>query len=316
MPVVIPSSNSVPSNIGSSTVLQLVQQASAEMGLTVPTQVVGNTATDVVQLLALINAVGYELTRMFVWQKMQKEYRFYTEFVDTTADTVDGTFSLTNVADTTGVDDTYMVLGENIVQDTYVASVDSATQVTINTQATGTSTGGSVQFCKTKYEFPSDYDRPVNRTHWDKGNHWEMIGPISPQEWQFFKSGYVQTTPRVRYLSMGGYFQIWPPLASQSYLGFEYISNAWVYDTSGNGKTSFTADTDVCIFPDRLMVLGLKLKYFEIKGFDTTAFMRDYQSQLSTAMATDAGAPTLSLAPRTAQLLIGYDSIPDSGYGR
>ena len=40
----------------SSTVLQLVQQASAELGLSVPNSVVGNTNQETVQMLALANA--------------------------------------------------------------------------------------------------------------------------------------------------------------------------------------------------------------------------------------------------------------------
>ena len=45
--------------MSTTTVLQLIQQATGELGLAVPTSAVGNTNTDVIQLLALINAVGY-----------------------------------------------------------------------------------------------------------------------------------------------------------------------------------------------------------------------------------------------------------------
>jgi hypothetical protein len=38
------------------TLLQLVQQASAEMGLAIPNTVAGNTSTDVTQMYYLINA--------------------------------------------------------------------------------------------------------------------------------------------------------------------------------------------------------------------------------------------------------------------
>jgi hypothetical protein len=60
--------------------LQLVQAASGEMGLSVPTFVVGNANTDTVQMLALINAVGGELQREHDWQFLSKEYRFTTQF--------------------------------------------------------------------------------------------------------------------------------------------------------------------------------------------------------------------------------------------
>jgi hypothetical protein len=63
------------------------------------------------------------------------------------------------------------------------------------------------------------------------------------------------------------------------------------------------------------MVLALKKKYFEIKGFDTSSFQRDYDMQLNIAKANDAGSATLSLAPRTANVLIGWENIPDANYG-
>lgn len=297
------------------TMLQLVQQATAEMGLSIPTAVAGNTASDVVQTLALLNAAGYELKSIFEWQKITKEYRFTTEALDTTGTMVSGSAVITGIPTTTGLDATYMVTGDNIPQDTYISSVDSATQVTLTNAVTGSGTAQSIVFSKTKYAMPSDFDRLINRTEWDKNNHWELIGPESPQEWQWLKSGYIQTTPRIRFRQLGGYFQIWPPTGAEDLYGFEYVSTNWVLDTNGNGKSSFTADTDTCIYPDRLMVLAIKLKYFEIKGFDTTAFTRDYNYQLESAKSQDAGAPTLSLSRRNNTLLIGYNSIPDSGYG-
>jgi hypothetical protein len=104
---------------------------------------------------------------------------------------------------------------------------------------------------------------------------------------------------------LGQYFQIWPGMNGGELLGFEYRSNAWAYNALGVAKTSFTADTDTCVYPDRVMVLGTKLKYFEAKGFDTTALYRDYLAELETAMAQDMAAANLSFAPRPGTVLIG-----------
>jgi len=297
------------------TMLQLVQQATAEMGLTVPSAVASNTSSDIVQILALLNSVGYELIRLAEWQKCITEYQFNTEVTSTTGNTVDASAVITNIPDTTGLDTTYMVTGTNIVQDTYILTVDSATQVTLTNPTTDTETGSTIVFSKTKYAMPSDFDRLINRTQWDKTNHWEMIGPQSSQEWQWLKSGYIQTTPRVRFRQLGGFYQIWPPQTESDLYGFEYLSKNWAINASGTAISSFTADDDTCIFQDRLMVAGLKLKYFSIKGFDTTDFRRDWNYQLEAALSSDKGAPNLNLAPRPQSVLISYNSIPDSNYG-
>jgi hypothetical protein len=102
-------------------------------------------------------------------------------------------------------------------------------------------------------------------------------------------------------------------MSTAEYLGFEYLSKYWAIDgTTGMPKAAFVNDDDTCIFPDRLMVLGLKRKYFEIKGFDTSRFDRDYEQEYDLARSHDAGAPTLSQSPRMSSILIGWESIPDS----
>jgi hypothetical protein len=298
------------------TMLQLMQQATAEMGLAVPTAVASSAATDTIQQLALLNAVGNELARQYVWQALDKEYRFTTQYLATTGTWTTSAATVTGIPTTAALAaGTWMVLGNGIPQDTYILSVDSATQVTLTNTPTAAATAGTITFCKTKYAFPSDYDRPVDRTQWDKSKHWEMIGPETSQQWQWLKSGFIATGPRLRFRPLGGTFQIWPPIASNDLLGFEYISNGWVTTAAGVSQSSFTADNDTCIFPDRLMVQGLKLKYFEIKGFDTTALYRDYNMQLDIAKANDSGSQTLSLAPRLSTVLIDWYNIPDSGYG-
>jgi hypothetical protein len=296
--------------------LQLIQQATGELGLSVPTYVAGNVATDTIQQLALLNAVGYELQQKYEWEQVITEYRFTTSYTTTTGNTTSGSAVVTGIPSTAALSaGTYMAIGTGINSDTYIQSVDSSTQVTLSQACTATGTGITINFCKTKYAFPSDYDRPVDKTQWDKSKHWEMLGPVTAQQWQFLKSGYISTGPRISYRALGGYFQIWPPTASAEYLGFEYVSKNWAYDNSGNAKSSFTVDTDTCIFPDRLMVLGLKLKYFEIKGFDTTALARDFSAEQSIAFASNKGSATLSFAPRINTILIGPDQIPDTNYG-
>ena len=141
------------------------------------------------------------------------------------------------------------------------------------------------------------------------------IGPEDAQQWEWLLSGYISTGPRVRWRLFGSYFQIWPGFSNAEYLGFEYRSNGWANSAAGTPKTSFTVDTDTCIYPDRLMVLDLKLKYFEAKGFDTTAFYRDFLTELEAGIALDMSSANLSFAPRPGTVLIGYDNLPDSGYG-
>lgn len=295
--------------------LQLVQQTTAELNLPVPSYVIGNPSQDVQQILALMNRAGYDLVKEYDWQALELEYRFYTQAITTTCNTTIGTQSLTNVGTTAGLDNTYSIVGTSIPQDTYVDAVTNATTVATTQQSSATSVGGSVTFSKTIYDLPPDYETITDNTHWDKTKHWQMLGPVDAQQWQWLKSGYISTGPRVRWRILGGQFQIWPPYNTQEYLGFEYRSKGFVRSSTGEVKNSFTADTDTTVLDNTVIVLATKLKYFQVKSFDTTSLSQDYMRYLSIAKANDKGSATLSFAPAPSAVLIGWANIPDTGYG-
>ena len=294
--------------------LQLVNQVQSELNLAITPNVAGNPSQDTQQILALMNRAGYDLVKEHNWQALELEYRFYTTAITTTCNTIANTYNLTNVANTTGLDDNYSIVGTAIPQDTYVNSVSGST-VTASQLASSTSVGQSVTFSRTKYPLPSDYETVTDNTHWDKTKHWQMLGPVDAQQWQWLKSGYISTGPRVRWRILGNEFQIWPPYNTLEYLGFEYRSKGWARSANNQVKNSFTNDDDTSVLDDTIIVLLTKLKYFQIKSFDTTALQQDYQRYLSIAKANDKGSATLSFAPQPSAVLIGWANIPDTGYG-
>jgi len=295
--------------------LQLVQQVTAELNLSVPSYVVGNPSQDVQQVLALMNRAGYDLIKEYDWQALELEYRFYTTAITTTCNTTNGTYLLNNIPSTAGLDNTYSIVGTSIPQDTYVNNVIDSTSLTSTQLASATSVGGTVTFSKTIYPLPPDYETITDNTHWDKTKHWQMLGPVDAQQWQWLKSGYISTGPRVRWRILGNEFQIWPPYNTQEYLGFEYRSKGWVRNAAGDVLNSFQNDSDTSVLDDAVIALLTKLKYFQIKSFDTTALQQDYTRYLNVAKANDKGSATLSFAPQPSAVLIGWANIPDTGYG-
>ena len=118
----------------------------------------------------------------------------------------------------------------------------------------------------------------------------------------------------MRFRIIDNQFNIWPAPTQNIVLGFEYISNAWVVGYDGTAKTKATNDGDSFLFPDALLVLGTKLKLFEIKGFDTTSVLQDYMVELEKYKAAESGADTLSLAPKYPNILLTQNNIPDSSF--
>lgn len=297
--------------------LELVQQVSAELNLAVPTYVAGNPSQDTQQILALMNGAGYDLLKEHDWQALQVQYRFYTQSITANATTVNGSTTLT-VAPATNISlvtSQWQLSGYNIPQDTYVVSADNNTKQVVMSQVASGSGTQSVVLAQTAYDLPDDFETITDRTQWDKSKHWEMLGPEDAQQWQWLKSGYISTGPRVRWRILDNQFQIWPIMNTQEYLGWEYRSKGWARSAANAVKNSFTQDSDTTVFDDRVLVLYTKLKYFQVKSFDTTALQQDYFRYLNIAKANDKGAPNLSFAPYPSKVLIGYANIPDTGYG-
>lgn len=296
------------------TMLQIIQAATGELGIPTPTLVAGSKSIDTMQLLALLNGLGGDLQQGYIWQALCTEYAFTTQYLTATGTTTANSAIVTGLTATTGLDSTYQVVGTGINTGTYVQTLDSATQVTMSQVASASGTV-PLTFCKTKYAFPADFDRPQDNTQWDKTQHWQMLGPQTAQQWAWLKSGYIATGPRLRFRVLDGKFQIWPPITTPEYVGFEYISAYWARNAAGVAQLELALDTDVCVFPDRLMVTGLKMRYQQAKGIGDE-FTEEFERLLSIAQGKDSGGDTLQIGHRNdASTLIGWENIPDAGFG-
>ena len=296
------------------TLLQNIQTVMLELGLPVPTAVATSQDPQVLQAQALLNRVGDTLTTERDWQVLASEYRFETVYYTYTGDVTENSTTISNLSSVVGLSTDFMASGTGIQQDSFLTSVGTTTaEMTI--PSTQTATGITITFGQAKYSMPSDYARMVDKTQYNKSNRWSVIGPKDAQEWQWLKASYVTTGPRMRFRIMGNKFTLWPMPSSTLVMGFEYVSNAWVIGSDGTLKTSSNNDSDTFRFPDRLLVLGTKLKLFEIKGFDTTAVLQDYLSELTKWKAAESGADTLSLSPKYPNLLLTQNNLPDTGFG-
>jgi hypothetical protein len=299
------------------TLLQLVADTCNEIGITEPTAVVGSSDPQYKQLLALANRVGKDLVRDYEWRRLDTIYVFQTTAsVSTTGNLTSGSKVVTNLASTSGVSAGQVVSGDNISDFTQVVSVDSATQVTLDMPAEAAATGETLTFSTQDYSLPSDYDRIVDDTSWDRTDHWNNRGPKSAQEWQWLTGGSIAVSPQFRWRIYQNKIRFFGAPASVYNMAFEYISNFWVLASGGTDptKAKFTVDTDTCVFPDDVMVLGLKFQWYKTKGLDWQVPLAEFARAVSYSKAQDTGAPKLSLAPTFQRQYIGLDSIPDGNW--
>ena len=192
--------------------------------------------------------------------------------------------------------------------------------VTVDMNATATATGQAFTLARDTYAVPADFVTFMNRTQWDRTNHWELIGPMSPQENQWVMSGIVTTGPRRRFRQVGrgvDVFRIWPPPTANdtpSTLSYEYVSSYWASDSAGTPQAAFVYDTDTCVYDDRLMIAGIKYMYFASKGFEASRLERDYRNYLQTSIGRDGGGATLNMSRSRWPIFISPASVQDGNF--
>lgn len=300
------------------TLLEIIQTTCLELGLDAPAIVVGSTDRQTQQLYALANREGQGLYRDYDWTQLQREFVINVAAPTiTTGDVTEGSDLITNIPDTTGLDTTYNVSGEGMMQAQMVVEIVDATTVRVEMVSTATASGTTLTFAKQIYNLPDDFDRYIGQTWWDRTNHWRLIGPDSPQFWQYLESGIFATGPRIRWRQRGippSALMIWPPPTAQStpdVLVWEYVSRNWVRQADGGYANSFTADTDEPLLDPQAMILGLKWRYWQIKGFDYGAMQQEYVDYCQQLQARDGGSPDLFLNRRTGPFLIGTQNVQD-----
>ena len=299
------------------TLLELVDQVSGELGLNQPPSVIGSTNNQTIQLLALAQRLGKDLVRDFEWQKLVKAYIWQTQnAVSTTGNITANSKIITNIPSTASLQVGNVITGTGQTPYAEILTIDSSTQVTLNAPVTTSTASVSMTFAKQDYDLPSGYDRMISDTNWDRTDHWRNIGTKSSQDWQFLQGGIISIGPRERYRIYNGKFRIFQALTTVYNFSFEYVSNYWVCATgsSEGTKAEFTADTDTCVFPDDLMMAGLKFYFLKAKKLDYGIELGEFTRALSYNKAQDVPVPSMSLAPVGMNQLVGPWSVQDGNW--
>ena len=301
----------------------MVQNACDELGITSPASIIGNTDPQVRQLLALSNREGKEIYEMGGrtggWQELVKTYSFTTAGITgLTGNVTQGSAVITNISSTSGISaTTWCVTGNGLQYPSRIVSVDSSTQVTVDMPATITGTAVALTFGQDTYSMPSDFSYFVPQTFWDTPFRWQLLGPMSAQEWEVLKRGISPTGPRKRFRIMDGNFYIDPiPSTNTAVEIFEYYTDAWCNSATGTAQPQWAADTDTYALDDELMIMGIKWRFLRAKGLDYSEESAQWNTRLERLQARNGGERTLPLnATSEGVNLINSQNCPDTGFG-
>lgn len=160
---------------------------------------------------------------------------------------------------------------------------------------------------------PEDFDHMLNETFYNRTRKRQVVGPLTPKEWQEQKS-IVATVLYDSYRIRGGSVLMIPVPSAGDVYAFEYISNQWVLSTDQEVKTAFTADSDTSVLDEELITLGVIWRFLKAKGFDYAEAFRTYELQVSQALARDGSKRTVNFAQRIDYGRPRYPGVQDGSW--
>lgn len=161
---------------------------------------------------------------------------------------------------------------------------------------------------------PSDFAWYINDTMWNRTTDQKILGPFTAAQWQqeqAVATGAIYPTFRFR----GGEILITPtPTAGQT-VAYEYVSANWAETSGGSGLSAMTADTDVPLLDDRLIILGITWRFLQSKGLDYAEAFRTYQLECGKAISRDGGRKSFYIGGASFTPYY-YANIPDGSWNQ
>lgn len=305
--------------------LSIAQAVARIIKIEVPDTIINNTSDEAQLLLQCGNDEGDALARRPSggWIEMMKENDFttvaigpVTGMVANTAPNGDAQITLTDTSAI--IAHLFGAAGTGLPYNCTVRSVDSATQVTLNSPSTKLGVVTDLMFGQFAYPVPGDFERAIDNTMWDRTRYWQMRGPLSPQQWQFYKSSVfsratIQRRIRFKRLANDAVNLLIDPVPSDngSDLVYEYVSNGWCQSASGNPQNEWQADDDTGILDEYLIRLGMKWRALDRLGVDYSSALDEYERECGKAVAQNGAAATLNLTAGFQPYLLGPWSVQD-----
>jgi hypothetical protein len=155
-------------------------------------------------------------------------------------------------------------------------------------------TASGVEVLLAAASMPTDFDRFIDETFWDRDSNNLISGPITAVEWNGLK---VQTfsSQNKKFIYRGGDILTQPVFASGVNCAFEYISKNWVdIAATGTPKAAMTIDTDISLLDDELVIAVAKYEWLKDEGQPFNAAAMDAKDMLD--MLTDNDASSQNIA--------------------
>lgn len=141
---------------------------------------------------------------------------------------------------------------------------------------------------------PTDFDRFIPETFWDRTNTLLIVGPVSAVQWQGLKAGGYSGNPRFAW--RGDAVLIAPDMDGGESLAFEYISKNWCQSSGGTTQDAMTADDDVGLISEELLTLGATYEYLAGEDLPYQKARADYMEFYKGLTGNERAKPGILLS--------------------
>lgn len=157
---------------------------------------------------------------------------------------------------------------------------------------------------------PDDLDHFIPNSFFNRTTRRGMIGPVTPQIWQAIQTLPAFATPYLMWRERENDFLATPTPEAGNEIAYEYITKNWVEAANGDGKESFTADTDTPLISGRLIVLSTRWRFLSAKGLDYAEALATYERELQRVAARDGGPGSLTIGGPYNAGILNYPNLP------
>jgi hypothetical protein len=172
------------------------------------------------------------------------------------------------------------------------------------------------------YSLPADFYQFISNTGWNNTGTDPLVGPVTNQEWQYFRNAVASTGIYYRFrifvqVAASGPVQRLQvdPVNSATAISFvfNYHTDHWVASASATTTTAWVGETQDPTVDSQLLELSVRWRWLKSKGLPYAEEFEEFRRALNRERARDGGQG--SKLSMDAQYVTDVPNIPDTGVG-
>lgn len=161
------------------------------------------------------------------------------------------------------------------------------------------------------YALPSDFDRIMKETVFNRTSRRRVVGDLTPDQWQQTQASLV-TMVNPAFRIRGKLFLISPTPTAAETIAYEYISKKWCESNASVGQVQWLADSDTGLLDEELMTLGLIWRYRKAKSLDYGEDMETYEMEVAKAILNDGARVRIQTSNMECDRIPRSPQIPET----